>query len=68
MRLGILAGVLGGRRRVGLGPTWDSRYHRYLDPCGCGQWRYRPALRLAAPASDERVDAPVEAEPLRKAS
>jgi len=68
MRLGIIAGVVRGRRRVGLGSTWDSRYHRYLDGSSGAVWRYRPALRFAGPAPTQEAQAPEEVETLRKAS
>jgi hypothetical protein len=68
MRQGILAGVVKGRRRVGLGPTWDSRYHRYLDATNGELWRYRPSLRIAGPAPDQEASAPDGVETLRKAS
>lgn len=68
MRLGIIAGVVRGRRRIGLGPTWDSRYHRYLDATSGGVWRYRPSLRIACTEPKYEVPKPASVELLRRAS
>ena len=52
---GTLAGLRGGRRRTGLGSTWDSRVHRYL-----GARSYE--LSLSASRSESDVPASGEAE------
>jgi hypothetical protein len=72
-RAGTLAGILNGRRRRGLGETWDCRYHCYLDSRSGRLFTHRPAIRLqSAPAAPDvsELTAPVaeHAEPLRQAS
>jgi len=65
---GIMAGTLRGRRRLGLGPTWDRRYHRYLDGMG-GSWNYGPEIHFVRlPEPEELPDAFQESFELRQAS
>jgi len=42
---GILAGILRGERRRGLGEAWDCRYHCYLDAASGRMVKHRPSLR-----------------------
>jgi|GEM_PF-2008238 len=65
---GILAGVLRGHRRTALGPTWDSRYHRYWDAAGARFTSLRPDVRSVLARCGEREADESVSVPLRKAS
>lgn len=55
----VLAGISGGRRRVGLGSTWDSRYHTYWG-APTYEFHFHSTRRESEPAESVSVQQPIE--------
>jgi hypothetical protein len=66
VELGILAGVVGGRRREGLGRDWDARVHHYQRTMSGSRLSGSDSLRAwfqarsrrSVPSRDRHADVP----------